>query len=80
MDQVKSQFDGGEEKYKHHQVAIPQLDNLNYMHEKMMSFSTFSTKMKKWFDTIAICDQPYSKPTRIDMLMRHMKSNNSDIA
>ena len=45
-----------------------------------MSFSTFSTKMKKCFDTIALCDQPYSEPTKIDMFLRRIKSNNSDLS
>ena len=80
MSQLKGHFDGGEEKYKRHQTAITQLNLLHYKHEKMMDFSTFSTKLKKCFDTIAICDQAYSEPTKIDMLLRRIKSSSADLS
>lgn len=80
MSQLKDHFDGGEEKYKRNQTAIAQLNHLHYKHEKMMSFNTFSTRLKKCFDTIAICDQAYSESTKIDMLLRRIKSSSADLA
>ena len=80
MSQLKGHFDGTEEKYKRHQVALTMLGNIHYKHEKMMTFATFSTKLKKCFDTIAICDQPYSEATKIDMLLRRIKSSSNELS
>ena len=80
MSQLKSHFDGAEEKYKRHQLALTTLGNIHYKHEKMMTFGTFSTRLKKCFDTIAICDQPYSEATKVDMLLRRIKSSSNELA
>ena len=45
----------------------------------MMNFQSFSTKIKKCFDTIELSDQAYSETTKIDTLLRKMKSNNQDL-
>ena len=80
MSQLKGHFDGAEEKYKRHQLALTMLGNTHYKHEKRMTFRTFSTRLKKCFDTIAICDQPYSEATKIDMLLRRIKSSSNELA
>ena len=80
MSQLKGHFDGAEEKYKRHQLALTTLGNLHYKHEKMMNFGTFSTRLKKCFDTIAVCDQPYSEATKVDMLLRRIKSSSNELA
>jgi hypothetical protein len=79
MLDLKHHFDGGEEKYKRKQVALARLELLNYKHEKIMSFQVFSTKLKKCFDTIEVCDQAYSETTKIDILLRKMKSNSHEL-
>jgi hypothetical protein len=79
MEELKSHFDGGEERYKRNQAAVSQLENLQYKHEKMMTFQLFSTKLKKCFDTIELCDQAYSETTKIDTLLRKVTSNNQDL-
>ena len=79
MEELKSHFDGGEERYKRNQAAVAQLENLQYKHEKMMTFQVFSTKLKKCFDTIELCDQAYSESTKIDTLLRKLNSNNQDL-
>ena len=79
MLDLKDHFDGGEEKYKRKQVALARLELLHYKHEKMMSFHLFSTKLKKCFDTIEVCDQGYSETTKIDILLRKMKSNSHEL-
>ena len=80
MSQLKGHFDGAEEKYKRHQLALTMLGNTHYKHEKMMTFATFSTRLKKCFDTISICDQPYSEPTKVDMLLRRIKSSSNELS
>lgn len=79
MLDLKHHFDGGEQKYKRKQVALSRLELLHYKHEKMMDFHTFSTKLKKCFDTIEITDQGYSETTKIDILLRKMKSNSHEL-
>ena len=79
MNDLKSHFDGGEEKYKRNQAAISTLEHLHYKHEKMMSFHLFSTKLKKCFDTIELCDQGYSEANKIDILLKKIKSNSQDL-
>jgi hypothetical protein len=79
MNELKQHFDGGEERYKRNQAAVAQLENLQYKHEKMLTFQVFSTKIKKCFDTIELCDQAYSETTKIDTLLRKVKSNNQDL-
>ena len=79
MLDLKHHFDGGEGKYKRKQVALARLELLHYKHEKMMTFSLFSTKLKKCFDTIEVCDQAYSETTKVDILLRKMKTNNHEL-
>ena len=79
MIDLKHHFDGGEEKYKRKQVALARLELLHYKHEKMMTFQLFSTKLKKCFDTIEVCDQAYSETTKVDILLRKMKTNNHEL-
>lgn len=79
MEELKSHYDSGEEHYKRKQKALSHLETLHYKHEKMMSFQVFSTKLKKCFDTIALCDQPYSDATQVDMLLRRMKTNDVEM-
>jgi hypothetical protein len=79
MMDLKHHFDGGEEKYKRKQVALARLELLQYKHEKIMTFQVFSTKLKKCFDTIEVCDQAYSETTKIDILLRKMKTNSHEL-
>ena len=76
MLDLKHHFDGDDEKYKRLEKSKNSLDNLHYKNEQYMSFHIFSTRMKKAFDTIELCDPPgYTERTKVDTLLRKVQSN-----
>ena len=79
MKDLKHHFDGGDEKYKRLQAARSGLSVLHYKHEKIMSFDKVTTRMKKHYDTIALCDQPETESNKIDTLLKKIKTNNQQL-
>ena len=77
MEDLRRHYDGTDGRFKRKAQADAALEVLHYTHEHSLPFSTFSSRMKKHFDTIKYCDPPgVSDQTQIAMLLRKIKTNN----
>ena len=80
MLDLKHHFDGDDEKYKRLEKAKNMMENLHYKNEQYMSWHIFSTRMKKVFDTIELCDPPgFTERTKVDTLLKKVQSNNQTL-
>ena len=78
MQALRDHYDGTDGRYKRKTQAAATLEVLHYSHEHAMPFQTFSSKMKKAFDTLAICDPPgVSDSSQVQQLLDKIKTTNS---
>ena len=77
MEDLRRHYDGTDGRFKRKSQADAALEVLHYTHEHSLPFSTFSSRMKKHFDTIKYCDPPgVSAQTQIAMLLKKIRTTN----
>ena len=77
MEDLRRHYDGTDGRFKRKSQADAALEVLHYSHEHSLPFSTFSSRMKKHFDTIEYCDPPgVSDQTQIAQLLKRIRTTN----
>ena len=77
MEALRAHYDGTDGRYKRKTQATAALSVLHYSHEHAMPFSTFASRMKKAYDTLAVCDPPgVSDRTQVEQLLDRIKTTN----
>ena len=77
MQALRDHYDGTDGRYKRKTQATAALQVLHYSHEHSMPFSTFASRMKKAYDTLAVCDPPgVSDRTQVEQLLDRIKTTN----
>ena len=79
MQSLRNHYDGPDQAKARIDVARACLDKLFYKNEHMLSFESFSTQMKKSYDTLEKYRQPEYEANKIDKFLRGIRNENSKV-
>ena len=79
MVALRSHYDGPDQAKARVDVARACLEKLFYKNEHMLSFESYSTEMKKSFDTLEKYHQPEYESNKIDKFLKGIRNENNKV-